>query len=118
MVDSEKELRKEIEYLLSLDDGYSDMIRDIQDDCMELNEVVPKVVRDVYVIGLFEGWGNEYHSCKTIEELKSLKEKIQNHFGEVYATWDELEKRFNKWWWEHASEEEKERVRKLEEELK
>ena len=96
MVDSEKELRKEIEYLLSLDDGYSDMIRDIQDDCMELNEVVPKVVRDVYVIGLFEEWENEYHSCKTIEELKSLKEKIQNHFGEVYATWDELEKRFNK----------------------
>lgn len=47
MGDSEKELRKEIEYLLSLDDGYSDMIRDIQDDCMELNEVVPKVVRDV-----------------------------------------------------------------------
>ena len=104
--DSEKELRKEIEYLLSLDDGYSDMIRDI------------KVVRDVYVIGLFEGWENEYHSCKTIEELKSLKEKIQNHFGEVHSTWDELEKRFNKWWWEHASEEEKERVRKLEEELK
>ena len=118
MVDSEKELRKEIEYLLSLDDGYSDMVRDIQDDCMKLNEVVPKVVRDVYVIGLFEGWENEYHSCKTIEELKSLKEKIQNHFGEVHATWDELEKRFNKWWWEHASEEEKERVRKLEEELK
>lgn len=99
MVDSEKELRKEIEYLLSLDDGYSDMVRDIQDDCMELNEVVPKVVRDVYVIGLFEEWENEYHSCKTIEELKSLKEKIQNHFGEVHATWDELEKRFNKWWW-------------------
>ena len=32
MGDSEKELRKEIEYLLSLDDGYSDMVRDIQDD--------------------------------------------------------------------------------------
>lgn len=47
--DSEKELRKEIEYLVSLDDGYSDMVRDIQDDCMELNEVVPKVVRDVYI---------------------------------------------------------------------
>ena len=80
MVDSEKELRKEIEYLLSLDDGYSDMIRDIQDDCMELNEVVPKVVRDVYVIGLFEEWENEYHSCKTIEELKSLKRKDTKSF--------------------------------------
>ena len=90
MGDSEKELRKEIEYLLSLDDGYSDMVRDIQDDCMELNEVVPKVVRDIYVIGLFKGWENEYHSCKTIEELKSLKEKIQNHFGEVHATWMNL----------------------------
>ena len=91
----EEELRKEIEQLISYDDWYSDTIRDIYYDCEELDLCVPKVVMDVCVIDLFESWEFEYKSCKTIDELKSLKEKIQNHFDEVYKNWQELEEKIN-----------------------
>ena len=129
MKNSEKELRKELESLLSISvdygyDGYHDFLRDIVFMEEEMKGTDDDSARNIFfdemkkVDVLFNDWTKEYYDCKTIDELNVLLDKVHNTFDELLKKLKSVEEQYDKWWLEHASEEEKEEQRKLEEKYK